>query len=96
MLADIINANHGLFDSAKLTQLGLKVEIRNNRMVIRLPGDVLFASEYVYSPFGISSCDPSFDTYYPQPYGYEGMTYDPAMPAEVQIVSNVTLTFAIA
>jgi chemotaxis protein MotB len=28
----------------KLTQLGLKVEIRNNRMVIRLPGDVLFAS----------------------------------------------------
>jgi chemotaxis protein MotB len=28
----------------KLTELGLKVEIRNNRMVIRLPGDVLFAS----------------------------------------------------
>ncbi len=28
----------------KLTQLGLKVEIRNNRMVISLPGDVLFAS----------------------------------------------------
>ena len=28
----------------KLTQLGLKVEVRNNRMVIRLPGDVLFAS----------------------------------------------------
>lgn len=28
----------------KLTQFGLKVEIRNNRMVIRLPGDVLFAS----------------------------------------------------
>ena len=28
----------------KLTDLGLKVEIRNNRMVIRLPGDVLFAS----------------------------------------------------
>jgi len=28
----------------KLTELGLKVEIRHNRMVIRLPGDVLFAS----------------------------------------------------
>ncbi len=28
----------------KLTTLGLKVSIRNNRMVISLPGDVLFAS----------------------------------------------------
>jgi chemotaxis protein MotB len=28
----------------QLTELGLKVEIRRNRMVIRLPGDVLFAS----------------------------------------------------
>lgn len=28
----------------QLTQLGLKVEIRHNRMVIRLPGDVLYAS----------------------------------------------------
>ncbi len=28
----------------KLTDLGLKVEIRHNRMVIRLPGDVLYAS----------------------------------------------------
>ncbi|MBK7584917.1 MAG: OmpA family protein [Myxococcales bacterium] len=28
----------------KLTTLGLKVEVRRNRMVIRLPGDVLFAS----------------------------------------------------
>lgn len=28
----------------KLVNLGLKVEIRKNRMVIRLPGDVLFAS----------------------------------------------------
>ncbi len=28
----------------KLTRLGLKVEIRHNRMVISLPGDVLFAS----------------------------------------------------
>lgn len=28
----------------KLTNMGLKVEVRNNRMVIRLPGDVLFPS----------------------------------------------------
>ena len=47
-------------------------------------GDILAASEYVYSPFGLSPCDPAFDTYYPQPYSYEGMAYDPAMPAEVQ------------
>jgi uncharacterized protein YggE len=58
-------------------------------------GDILAASEYVYSPFGLSPCDPSFDAYYPQPYSYEGMAYDPAMPAEVQIVSNVGLTYAI-
>ncbi len=28
----------------KLTRLGLQVDVRDNRMVIRLPGDVLFAS----------------------------------------------------
>src|SRR5690606_21245161 len=28
----------------KLTQLGLKVEVRNNRMLIQLPGDALFDS----------------------------------------------------
>ncbi|KPK47521.1 MAG: hypothetical protein AMJ77_02885 [Dehalococcoidia bacterium SM23_28_2] len=59
-------------------------------------GDVVAASEYIYSPFGPSSCDPSFDTYYAGPYGYEGMAYDPVMPAEVQIVANVTLTFAMS
>jgi uncharacterized protein YggE len=59
-------------------------------------GDVVAASEYIYSPYGPSSCDPTFDTYYAGPYGYEGMTYDPAMPAEVQIISNVTLTFAMS
>jgi uncharacterized protein YggE len=58
-------------------------------------GDVVAAAEYAYSPLGLSSCDPAFDTYYPQPYGYEGIGYDPSMPAEVQIVVNVTLTFAI-
>jgi hypothetical protein len=56
-------------------------------------GDLLAASEYAYSPYGLSPCDPTFNNY---PYGYEGMAYDPAMPAEVQIVSNVALTFAMS
>jgi uncharacterized protein YggE len=58
-------------------------------------GEVVAAAEYAYSPLGLSTCDPAFDTYYPQPYGYQGIGYDPSMPAEVQIVVNVTLTFAI-
>jgi uncharacterized protein YggE len=57
-------------------------------------GQILAASEYVSSPFGPSPCQPDFDTYYG--YGYDGMAYDPAMPAEVQIVSNVALTFAMS
>jgi len=56
-------------------------------------GELLAASEYAYSPFGPSPCDPTFDT---SPYGYEGMSYDPALLAEVQIVSNVALTFAMS
>ena len=56
-------------------------------------GDLLAASEYAYSPFGPSPCDPAFNT---SPYGYEGMSYDPALLAEVQIVSNVALTFAMS
>jgi uncharacterized protein YggE len=59
-------------------------------------GEVVAAAEYAYSPLGLSTCDPAFDTYYPQPYGYEGIGYDPSMLAEVQIVVNVTLTFAIS
>jgi len=57
-------------------------------------GQILAASEYVSSPFGPSPCQPDFDTYYG--YSYDGMAYDPAMPAEVQIVSNVALTFAMS
>jgi uncharacterized protein YggE len=56
-------------------------------------GELLAASEYAYSPFGPSPCDPAFNT---SPYGYEGMSYDPALLAEVQIVSNVALTFAMS
>ncbi|MCJ7509417.1 MAG: SIMPL domain-containing protein [Dehalococcoidia bacterium] len=57
-------------------------------------GELLAASEYVSSPYGPSPCQPASDTYYG--YGYEGMSYDPAMAAEVQIVSNVALTFAMS
>jgi uncharacterized protein YggE len=56
-------------------------------------GEVAAASEYVYSPSGPSPCEPTFDTYYG--YGYEGPSYDPAMPAEAQIVSNVSISFSI-
>jgi uncharacterized protein YggE len=56
-------------------------------------GEVLAASEYVSSPLGPSPCEPAFNT---SPYSYGGMTYDPALPAEVQILSNVALTFAIS
>jgi chemotaxis protein MotB len=43
---DAIKARFQLLSSKlqKLNQLGLKVEVRNNRMLIQLPGDVLFDS----------------------------------------------------
>jgi uncharacterized protein YggE len=56
-------------------------------------GELLAASEYAYSPFGPSPCQSGFNT---SPYGYEGVAYDPAMPVEVQIISNVALTFAMS
>ena len=56
-------------------------------------GALLAAYEYSYDPTGYSGC--TQDPYYYGPYEYEGAPYDPAAPAEVQIVSNVTLTFAI-
>jgi uncharacterized protein YggE len=56
-------------------------------------GDLLAAYEYSYDPIGYGGC--TQDAYYYGPYEYEGPPYDPAAPAEVQIVSNVTLTFAI-
>jgi len=58
-------------------------------------GDTLGAAEYSYSPYGPSPCDPTFEMSYYGPYGYEGPSYDPAMPAEVQVVSNISLAFAI-
>lgn len=42
----------------QLTRIGIKVEIRHNRMVIRLPGDVLFASgEDKLRPEGVKVVD---------------------------------------
>ncbi len=57
-------------------------------------GDVQGATEYSsYDSYGNSSCQPqSGQVYYP----YEGPSYDPAQPAEVQIVSNVTISFAMS
>ncbi|MDP2956323.1 MAG: SIMPL domain-containing protein, partial [Longimicrobiales bacterium] len=58
-------------------------------------GDILGAAEYSYSPYGPSPCDPTFEMSYYGAYGYEGPGYDPAMPAEVQVVSTISLAFAI-
>ena len=57
-------------------------------------GDLLAAWEYSYDPTGYSGCTEDSYAYY-GPYDYEGSPYNPAAPAEVQIVSNVSLTFAI-
>jgi len=56
-------------------------------------GALLAAWEYSYDPTGYSAC--TEDAYSYSPYEYEGPPYDPAAPAEVQIVSNVSLTYAI-
>lgn len=55
-------------------------------------GDLQGASEYSWDPYGYSACQPSGPTPY---YEYEGPSFNPAQPAEVQIVSNVTISFAI-
>ncbi len=56
-------------------------------------GALLAAWEYSYDPTGYSAC--AEDSYSYDPYEYEGPPYNPAAPAEVQIVSNVSLTYAI-
>ena len=55
-------------------------------------GDIQGATEYSYDPSGYSSCQPQSGPVY---YQYEGPPYDPAQPAEVQIISNVTISFAM-
>ncbi|MEE8369284.1 MAG: SIMPL domain-containing protein [Dehalococcoidia bacterium] len=54
-------------------------------------GPVLGASHYTYSYFGPSPCDPTTIAY-PE---YYGGYYDPSRPAEVQLISNVIITYAI-
>jgi len=55
-------------------------------------GEIQGATEYSYDPYGYSGCQsqsggPVYDKYMPP--------YDPAQPAEVQIVSQVTISFAM-
>ncbi len=54
-------------------------------------GNVVFASHYSYSPFGPSPCDPT-TLAYPEFYGGY---YGPTQAAEVTLISNVTVTYAI-
>jgi uncharacterized protein YggE len=56
-------------------------------------GDIQGASEYSYDPYGYSTCQPQSGPLY---YEYEGPSFNPAQPAEVQIVSNVTISFAMS
>ena len=56
-------------------------------------GNIQGASEYSYDPYGYSSCQPQSGMPY---YEYEGPSFDPAQPAEVQIVSNVTISYAMS
>jgi uncharacterized protein YggE len=56
-------------------------------------GDIQGASEYSYDPYGYSGCQSQSGT--PVYAQYEGPPYDPAQPAEVQIVSQVTISFAM-
>ncbi len=56
-------------------------------------GDLVFATESVFSPFGPSPCDPSalgFD----EVEFFGGEPFDPSQPAEVEVASTVNLTFA--
>jgi uncharacterized protein YggE len=54
-------------------------------------GAIQGATEYSYDPYGYSGCQsqsgPVYGSYMPP--------YDPAQPAEVQIISNVTISFAM-
>lgn len=54
-------------------------------------GNVVFASHYSYSPFGFSACTPGFIGIQ---YG-GGQPYARGQPPEVQVTSQVSVTFAI-
>jgi uncharacterized protein YggE len=53
-------------------------------------GGVSGASNYSY--FGGTPCDPGF---YPGPYPLGGITYAQGQPREVQVIANISVTYAI-
>jgi len=53
-------------------------------------GSVTGASNYSY--FGGTPCDPGF---YPGPYPLGGITYAAGQPREVQVIANISVTYAI-
>jgi uncharacterized protein YggE len=55
-------------------------------------GGIQGATEYNWDPYGYSGCQSQSGPVYDE---YEGPSYDPSVPAEVQIVSNVTISFAM-
>jgi uncharacterized protein YggE len=55
-------------------------------------GGIQGATEYSWDPYGYSGCQSQPGG--PIPY-YEGPPYDPSVPSEVQIISNVTISFAM-
>jgi uncharacterized protein YggE len=55
-------------------------------------GGIQGATEYNWDPYGYSGCQSQSGG---TGLDYEGPSYDPSVPAEVQIVSNVTISFAM-
>jgi len=56
-------------------------------------GGIQGATEYNWDPYGYSGCQSQSGG--PVYYEYEGPPYDPSVAAEVQIISNVTISFAM-
>jgi uncharacterized protein YggE len=56
-------------------------------------GGIQGATEYNWDPYGYSGCQSQSGG--PVMYEYEGPPYDPSVAAEVQIISNVTISFAM-
>lgn len=54
-------------------------------------GAVIGASHYIYSFYGANPCDPVFDG----PYPLGGISYFQGQPKQVQLISNVSITYAI-
>jgi uncharacterized protein YggE len=56
-------------------------------------GGIQGATEYNWDPYGYSGCQSQSGG--TVPYQYEGPSYDPSVAAEVQIISNVSISFAM-